>query len=1030
MRGFKGLLVLALCLYGVISAYAGFPSPPWRDQNIYFIFTDRFCDGDPSNNNINPEQAFNPTNSRGIHGGDFKGIQQKLDYIRGMGATAIWITPIVKNVGSSSYHGYGAHDFTEVAPHLGTFEDFSNLVAAAHAKGIYVILDVVANHMGNRISSADAGWSAYKTPPAAYNLRWTVSTNRYPAPFDSTNYFHAQGHISSYTDPQQILGELSGLDDLKTETAYVQTNLIRIYTDWIAKADVDAFRIDTVKHVDIGFWQAFNPAIRTNAWLLGKTNFFQFGEVFDGSDSKCGYYTGTKAGGAFCNDSVLDYPLYFQVAGVFAQASAATKLLEDRYNAIAANYDSAAWYRLVTFLDNHDQQRFMNTAKANNNTNRLHLALAWLYTSRGIPCLYYGTEQNFNGGSDPANREDMFAGGYESGPSVGNNFNMTQGAYLLVARLNNLRRQFIALRQGDHLNRWYDTGPGRFAYARRFGGTQEVFVALNTSGSSLTLPARPTLYSAGTVLVNAFNTSETVTVTADADGFPALSIPGTSYKIFVKASEWRPPDPLVVQQTPAHGVSNISASASIVLRFSNPMNTSAVQSAFSTLPPVAGSFAWNAARDQVTFTPNLPGLPGSTTIVVRVATHATDTLATNGLWAPFETFFRTAPASFTDSVPPSIAWSAPAPMSLLSGPVVVSGTATDNVGVALVEFRLDAGNWVPAVGTTNWSLTFNTEYFLNGAHTLSARARDGSGNISTAAVALVRFENVPGAYDTRIAGGHPFNVTNCDASVWLADRPYAFGAFGYIGGTTGYIANAISGVCAQAQSLYWHERYSTPEGSFRYQFDLPPGVYEVTLLEAETFATGTGQRQFDVYVQGDRVLADYDILAAAEGMNSPVSIVFTTTVADAQLELQFVARVGNARASGIRARKIGDVDSDADGVPDWWMLAHFDHPTGEEGDQSRADDDADGDGFSTREEFIAGTDPLDGGSYFRVESIEPLGLWLPTISGRYYQVEANEFTDSVWTVIGSNWTGTGSALFVPETNGPPARQYRARAVLP
>ena len=131
---------------------------------------------------------------------------------------------------------------------------------------------------------------------------------------------------------------------------------------------------------------------------MGKPNFFMFGEVYDGSDSKCGSYTGTQSGGPFALDSVLDYPLYFLVNSVFATASGNTQQIENRYNAIPANYDPAAQMRLVTFLDNHDQPRFLSSGNANDNTDRLKVALAFLYTARGVPCLYYGTEQAFNGG--------------------------------------------------------------------------------------------------------------------------------------------------------------------------------------------------------------------------------------------------------------------------------------------------------------------------------------------------------------------------------------------------------------------------------------------------------------------------------------------------------------------------------------------------------------------------------------------------------------------------------------------------------
>jgi len=135
-----------------------------------------------------------------------------------------------------------------------------------------------------------------------------------------------------------------------------------------------------------------------------------FGEVYDGSDAKCGSYTGTRAGGPFELDSVVDYPLYFRINDVFARATGNTRQLEDHYAAIPANYDSTAAMRLVTFLDNHDQPRFLSSGNAGNNLQRLRLALVFLYTARGIPCLYYGTEQGFNGGNDPYDREDMFAG--------------------------------------------------------------------------------------------------------------------------------------------------------------------------------------------------------------------------------------------------------------------------------------------------------------------------------------------------------------------------------------------------------------------------------------------------------------------------------------------------------------------------------------------------------------------------------------------------------------------------------------------
>jgi glycosidase len=1008
----------------------------WRDVNIYQIFTDRFFDGDPSNNTLSPS-TYSPSNSRRIHGGDFKGIERKLDYLKALGATAIWINPIVLNVGHSSYHGYGAHDFYQLAPQWGTMSDLSNMVAAAHARGIYVILDVVVNHHGTRIDSGDSNWPTFRAPPNGYNLRWTSGV-QYPPPFNQLSNFHTNGHIQSFIDPQQVLGELNGLDDLRTETAHVRTNMVDIYSHWIDVADFDGFRIDTVKHVEIGFWQHFNAEIRAYAAGRGKSNFFQFGEVFDGDEGKLGFYTGTKAGGPFANDSVLDYNLFFKLNDVFARATGNTKQIEDHYNAIPTWYDPAAHDRLVTFLDNHDQPRFLSSNLANNNTNRLALAMTFLYTSRGVPCLYYGTEQALNGGGDPNNREDLFAGEFEQGPSLGDNFNMTQPLFQHVARLNNFRRLYPSLRRGTHLNRWNNpNGPGLFAYARRLDA-EETFVVLNTAGASQTLPNRPTIYPAGTRLVNLFNTNEVITVVSGTDGIPPVTVPATSAKIFVAESALKPLDPVVVSHTPAHAATNVSTSSSIVLNFSKPMDTNSVQAAFSLQPPTAGSFSWSGARDTLTFTPGGAGLPGLTTNAVRVAGGAVDAVTGNAMFAPFETFFVTAISSFTDVEAPAVFISAPASGAVISNNLVVTGIATDNIAVGKVEVRLDNGDWVTATGTNSWHWELTTANFLNGSHTISARATDSSGNVSAVDSVAVKFFNVPGDYLQRISAGNPDDVIDCAGHTWLKDQPYSFGSFGHVNGTNGFLNNAISGICSNAQALYQRERFSTPAASFRYLFDCPPGIYETTLLEAETWVNGPNERIFDVFIEGQEVLANFDIFAAAGGKNIPITLTFTNAVFDSQLEILFFPVTDNARASGIQVRKIGDLDTDGDGIPDWWMLAHFDHPTGQDADGSQAGDDADGDGQTNLQEFLADTGPLDPNSAFQITNVEFVGgdvlvSW-PTRTGRTYQLQRcnTPETGPPCLDIGSPITGTGNIVTAPDpgaaTNSPPAF-YRVRLAL-
>ncbi len=622
----------------------------WQRQNIYQIITDRFYDGDPANNNA--DGNYQPAGHRGtsVHGGDFKGIEQKLDYIKALGATAIWISPVVVNA-NGEFHGYAGRDFYHVDPHWGTMADLQSLIRAAHARGILVIDDIVVNHGGDLVYSTDPGYGNYKAPPDGYHLQFRNTNRQYAPPFDLDGHertlatlFHNHGLIHEYKDPREVeLGELSGLDDFQTENPYVREAMTAIYQYWITQAGFDGFRIDTVKHVEMDFWKTWCPAIRTCAAIAGNTNFFMFGEVYDGSDAKCGSYTGAQGGGPFKLDSVLDYPLYHAINRVFALGSGDTKQIETHYHAIDANYDPAARMSLVTFLDNHDQPRFLSPALASNRTDRLAVALAFLYTSRGIPCLYYGTEQAFNGARDPWDREDMFAGQFKDGPAGVDSFDMSNPLFQLVAKLNNFRRLYPALLTGKHVNLWYDAkGPGLFAYARRLGD-EEIFIVLNTAGTAQTLTNRPTLYPAGTVMVNLLNPEETITTVAGPQT-PFINVSATTAKIFVAKKQLRLLDPVVVSNSPAHSANSVSIRSPIVLHFSQPMDTNSVQSAFSVTPTTSGSFTWSAAHDALTFIPDAPGMAGFTNITVRVTGAALAADSRNSLYAPYELQFRTAPA--------------------------------------------------------------------------------------------------------------------------------------------------------------------------------------------------------------------------------------------------------------------------------------------------------------------------------------------------------------------------------------------------
>jgi len=621
----------------------------WQEQSIYQIITDRFYDGDPSNDNA--DGNYDPAGHSGtsVHGGDFKGIEQKLDYVKALGATAIWISPVVLNA-RGEFHGYAGLDFYKVDPHWGTMADLRHMIQAAHARGLLVIDDIVANHGGNLVDSADPGYPNFKYPPDGYSLRFRNPARQYPPPFNLdaanpalTNLFHNNGFVQNFDDPTQlVLGEFAGLDDFRTESPFVRRQMTKIYEFWIERAGFDAFRIDTVKHVEMGFWQQWCPAIRAFAAAHGKPDFFMFGEVPDLSDGRCGSYTGTRGGGPFKLDSVLDYTLYFKINSLFAEATGNTRQIIEHDRAVAANYDPAAYNQLVTFLDNHDQPRFLSIKGAT--TNRLKVALVFLYSARGIPCLYYGTEQAFNGTKDPWDREDMFAGQFEWGPSRGDNFNMTHPLFQFVARLNNFRRLYHALQTGVQSNLWSSAnGPGLFAYTRRFGA-QEVFVVFNTADTNQILPALPTIYPAGTKLINLLDEKEAVNVRSGGRT-PPLIVGGTSAKILIAKSEVRPLDPTVTSIVPAHDANGISPNAPIAIRFSEPMDTRSVEQAFSTEPPVKGRFSWAPTRDALTFTPESPGFESGTMVLVHIDAAARGTASGRTFYARFESRYRCGGAS-------------------------------------------------------------------------------------------------------------------------------------------------------------------------------------------------------------------------------------------------------------------------------------------------------------------------------------------------------------------------------------------------
>ena len=525
----------------------------WRDEVIYQILVDRFEDGDPNNN-----WGVDRNRAGSYHGGDWQGIIDRLDYLQELGVTALWISPVVKNVeydaGFGSYHGYWAQDFVHVNPHFGDLAKLRELVDACHdpRRNMKVILDIVTNHIGqlfyydiNGNGMPDdfligGGGTAYgsenhdffagsitrttewdpdydgrgvqsftslgESGPAPVVWVYDPAINRMPtepAGFDNPAWYNRRGRVTvwrhegeaccwrlgapgcdpatvdwwgtpecrNYIREQEMRGDFpGGLKDLDTTRQDVRDALFAAYAHWITVADFDGFRIDTLKHVEHGFWQDFCPRIREHARGMGKQRFLMFGEAFSGDARLIGSYT-------FNNelDSVFYFSQKFVLDAVFKygkETSELRKLFAQR----ATNHSSVAHPNgaeqpptklVVNFLDNHDVARFLYDRKKNDNgVAALHSALAFLLTEDGIPCIYYGTEQQFEGGNDPSNREDLWNTG----------FGTSNPTFRHIANLNSLRKRYEPLRRGDlEFVAWtddgIDEGPGQPAFLPRAGGS-------------------------------------------------------------------------------------------------------------------------------------------------------------------------------------------------------------------------------------------------------------------------------------------------------------------------------------------------------------------------------------------------------------------------------------------------------------------------------------------------------------------------------------------------------------------------------
>lgn len=492
------------------------PSPDWRDQVVYFVMTDRFDDGDPANNDQGAGE-YDPKSNAHYNGGDFAGIRRRLDYIAGLGATTLWITPPVANlwwdasVNYGGYHGYWASNFMQVDPHLGTLDDYKALSSDLHRRGMYLMQDIVLNHTGNFFRYPAGTWRA--GDPAR---GWEANTRARPVtaptqpPFDMNDprnpahraaaIYHWTPEISDFKNPQQLLNwQLAELDDLNTDTPAVRRALRQSHGHWLREVGVDAFRVDTVFYVPPALFTDFlhsrdpaAPGIAEVARATGRRDFYSVGEGFV-TDAPFAS-TGLRRIERYVRDpkgrpllpGMLNFTLYGSLGDVLARG-APTAVLGHRISTMMRLHSDP--HRLATFVDNHDVDRFL----AGGSAAGLRQALLAIMTLPGIPVIYYGTEQGFT-----AQRAAMFAAGVDSGGR--DRFDTTHPLYQTIARLTTLRREHRLFSRGVPTVLQTSTiGPGVIAW-RMQHGQDAALVVLNTADSPRLLHDLPTGLAAGTAL--------------------------------------------------------------------------------------------------------------------------------------------------------------------------------------------------------------------------------------------------------------------------------------------------------------------------------------------------------------------------------------------------------------------------------------------------------------------------------------------------------------------------------------------------
>ena len=461
------------------------PSPvDWRDQVIYQVMIDRFDDDQTDSQLVIKEPVpFDPKDPEAglrFKGGKIRGITRRLDYIQSLGCTTLWITPPFKNrvECEKCYHGYSIQNFLAVDPRFGTLEDLRQLIHEAHQRGMYVIVDIVINHIGDCWAYENdehppyqdgrqfkfAYWRAADgSALTADRSQWTEDDAVWPVELQDEQCYNRRGLLqdaSDPSDPQTVMADLPHMRDLDLTCKQVRDALISVYKWWIAQLDCDGYRLDTCKHCDSRAVSAFVNSIRDYALRIGKHDFMIVAEVVS-DDESLSKYIGNNVPDRSSDQefprlsALFDFPLFFELEEVIKGKQSPEALIK-RYHWFEEyyrDYGRAAGY-YFTFIDNHDQmhrsfRRFMH---GEDDPRLVTLGIGYLLTAWGIPCVYYGTEQCLNGGSEVGDhyvRETMFGsdwGGF--GIESGHLFNHEHQAYQSVAQIAAVRQREIALRYG------------------------------------------------------------------------------------------------------------------------------------------------------------------------------------------------------------------------------------------------------------------------------------------------------------------------------------------------------------------------------------------------------------------------------------------------------------------------------------------------------------------------------------------------------------------------------------------------------